>query len=47
MSRIGKKLIEIPQGVNVQIFDKEIIVKGPKGELKQFIHPEIKISALG
>ena len=43
MSRIGKKLIEIPQGVTATISEKEIIVKGPKGELKQFIHPEIKI----
>ena len=43
MSRIGKKLIEIPQGVTVEIAEKEITVKGPKGELKQVIHPEIKI----
>ena len=43
MSRIGKKPIEIPQGVTATISDKEIVVKGPKGELKQFIHPEIKI----
>jgi len=43
MSRIGKKLIEIPQGVKVEITDKEIKVSGPKGELKQAIHPEIKI----
>ncbi len=43
MSRIGKKLIEIPQGVTVTIDEKEITVKGPKGELKQIIHPEIKI----
>ena len=43
MSRIGKKPIEIPQGVTVTINEKEIVVKGPKGELKQFIHPEIKI----
>lgn len=43
MSRIGKKLIEIPQGVTATISEKEIIVKGPKGELKQVIHPEIKV----
>jgi len=43
MSRIGKKLIEIPQGVTATISDKEIVVNGPKGELKQVIHPEIKI----
>lgn len=43
MSRIGKKLIEIPQGIKVEIFEKEIKVSGPKGELKQIIHPEIKV----
>jgi large subunit ribosomal protein L6 len=43
MSRIGKKPIEIPQGVKVEITPKEIKVTGPKGELTQFIHPEIKI----
>ena len=43
MSRIGKKPIEIPQGVTAEISEKEITVKGPKGELKQFIHHEIKV----
>jgi len=43
MSRIGKKPIEIVQGVKVEISEKEIKVSGPKGELKQEIHPEIKI----
>ena len=45
MSRIGKKIIEVPQGVVVEILDEEIKVKGPKGELKQVIHPEIKIES--
>jgi len=43
MSRIGKKPIEIPQGVTVTVNDKEIKVVGPKGELTQFMHPEIKV----
>jgi len=43
MSRIGKKPIEIPQGVKVETSEKEIKVSGPKGELKQFIHHEIKV----
>lgn len=34
MSRIGKKPVEIPKGVNVTIQDHMISVKGPKGELK-------------
>jgi len=45
MSRIGKKPIEIPEGVKVEIADKEIKVSGPKGELKQFIHHEIKVES--
>ncbi len=43
MSRIGKKPIEIPEGVKIEISDREIKVTGPKGELKQAMHPEIKV----
>jgi large subunit ribosomal protein L6 len=43
MSRIGKKPIEIPQGVEVKFEDSQIIIKGPKGELKQEIHPMVKV----
>jgi len=45
MSRIGKKPIEIPQGVNVEISEKEIKVSGPKGELKQALHREINVES--
>ena len=34
MSRVGKKPITIPAGVNVTIKDNELEVKGPKGVLK-------------
>ncbi|MDD4989927.1 MAG: 50S ribosomal protein L6 [Candidatus Pacebacteria bacterium] len=37
MSRIGKKPIEIPQGVEIKIQPGEVIVKGQKGEIKQGI----------
>ena len=33
MSRIGKKLIDVPEGVNVTISESEILTTGPKGEL--------------
>lgn len=33
MSKIGKQPINIPQGVEVRLADRIIIVKGPKGEL--------------
>jgi len=43
MSRIGKKPIEIPQGVKAEIAGQDLKVSGPKGELKQVVHPEIKV----
>ncbi|TAN43781.1 MAG: 50S ribosomal protein L6 [Nitrospirae bacterium] len=44
MSRIGKKPIEIPQGVNVEVKQDVIAVKGPKGELKSSFPGSINIS---
>ena len=35
MSRIGKKIISIPQGVTVSLNKGMITVKGPKGEIKK------------
>lgn len=43
MSRIGKQPIQIPEGVEVKIDDNLVVVKGPKGELTQELHPEIAI----
>ena len=44
MSRIGKNPVTIAKGVNVSIgADNVITVKGPKGELKQAINPDIKV----
>lgn len=43
MSRIGKKPIEMPQGVTAKVEDSNIIVVGPKGTLSQKLHPLIKI----
>lgn len=44
MSRIGKLPITIPDGVTVDIAGTEVTVKGPKGELKQTMPPDIKIT---
>lgn len=46
MSRIGKLPISIPSGVTVNVDEKSHIctVKGPKGELSQWINPAINIS---
>ncbi|MEK7482524.1 MAG: 50S ribosomal protein L6 [Patescibacteria group bacterium] len=47
MSRVGKKPILIPQGVEVKIIGREVIAKGPKGELKEKIQPKIKLTIEG
>lgn len=44
MSRIGKKPIQIPGGVNVTIAPGRIAVKGPKGELVQELHPQVSVA---
>ncbi|MBR1934760.1 MAG: 50S ribosomal protein L6 [Muribaculaceae bacterium] len=44
MSRIGKLPIVIPAGVTVDIKDNVITVKGPKGELKQTLNPNITVT---
>ncbi len=41
MSRIGKLPISIPAGVTVSQSEGVVMVKGPKGELKQSIDPRI------
>jgi len=43
MSRIGKKLRTIPNGVTAEVKNNELIVKGPKGELRQAIHPHVNV----
>lgn len=43
MSRVGKKPIEIPTGVEVRLEGERITVKGPKGELEREFRPEVKI----
>ena len=45
MSRIGKLPITLPSSVTVNIDDNNLVtVKGPKGELLQQVHPEMKMS---
>ena len=43
MSRIGKKVIAIPKGVDVKIAGEVLEVKGPKGTLRERVHPAVKI----
>ena len=43
MSRIGKKLITLPEKTEISIVDGFIVVKGPLGEIKRTLHPNIEI----
>ncbi len=43
MSRIGKKPITIPEGIEVGIKDNKITVKGPKGSLDLVFDPKILV----
>ena len=44
MSRIGKLPISIPAGVTVSQSNNVVTVKGPKGELTQYVDPSIKVN---
>lgn len=42
MSRIGKKPIQLPSGVQVTLKGNEVTVKGPKGTLTRTFHPDMR-----
>lgn len=44
MSKIGKKIIEIPAGVELQINGSTVVVKGPKWELSHTFAPWVIIA---
>lgn len=43
MSRVGKKPIQIPKGVTIDLKDDLLVVKGPKGDLQRKIHPKVSL----
>ena len=47
MSRIGRKPINIPAGVEVLVNGSEVTVKGPKGTLTQTFKPSMSITVEG
>ena len=47
MSRIGRKPITIPAGVQVTLKDGVVTAKGPKGELTQKVHSNIAVAIEG
>lgn len=44
LSRIGKKPIPIPKGVEVKLDGNKISIKGPKGTVTKTVVPAIKVS---
>jgi large subunit ribosomal protein L6 len=44
MSRIGKKPVVIPKGVTAQVQGNTVAIKGPRGELRRSLHPEMKVA---
>ena len=44
MSRVGQMPITVPQGVVVSIGEDEVVVSGPKGELRRRFHPDMSIT---
>ena len=44
MSRIGKKPVTLPKGVTLDLQGQVVAVKGPKGELRRTLHPEMQLS---
>lgn len=47
MSRIGKRVLVLPEGVNVTVEDKKVTVKGPKGELSLDLVKNIQVNVNG
>jgi large subunit ribosomal protein L6 len=44
MSRIGKKPVIIPKDVTAEIKGNTVSIKGPKGELRRSLHPEMQLA---
>ncbi len=43
MSRIGKKPVEVPQGVTATVDGQTVTAKGPKGELKFVVNDDVLV----
>jgi large subunit ribosomal protein L6 len=47
VSRIGRKPVTVASGVTVRMDDRNVRVKGPKGELAAIVHPNIAVNISG
>src|SRR4030095_3133646 len=43
-SRIGRKPVVVPKGVTVTLQGHSVAVKGPRGELRRSLHPDMQIA---
>ena len=44
MSRVAKNPVQLPQGVQAQLGEGSLTIKGAKGELSMDVHPAVSIS---
>ncbi len=44
MSRIGRQPVTVPKGVTLQLEGNSVAVKGPRGELRRSLHPDMQIA---
>jgi large subunit ribosomal protein L6 len=44
MSRIGRKPVVLPKGVTLQVQENTVAVKGPRGELRRTLHPDMQLA---
>ena len=47
MSRVGRKPISVPAGVDCKLDGVELKVKGPKGQLERRLHPNMQVTIEG
>jgi large subunit ribosomal protein L6 len=45
MSRVGRKIITLPKGVQLTVKEGSLAVKGPKGELKRILPPHVSVAS--
>lgn len=46
MSKIGKKAIVLPAQVTLEVIEREVLVRGPKGEIKTSLLPKINVEVV-
>jgi large subunit ribosomal protein L6 len=44
MSRVGKKLIPVPEKTQISVDGRVLTVKGPKGSLLRELHPDVAVN---